>query len=507
MQLVAYLKGERVDATQMAHEPWRALVNHPDYPSLTLIECGLRASRVTRRGRQFFKHYPDIECPIQHKSESAQHLAMKQALKNRINAMPEWRAEVEHAHPGRVWIADVMATHASGKRLAFEVQLSPQSEDEYIRRSQRYADDRIRAVWVVPDNLDWFRVQMPMIVTGFGKTSDLPGTPGSLMDLAHHQPLVGKRASVGAAVDAVLDLAFQWPHGTPKHQLDEIARLEQMKAEAAADKQARAGEAAELRRLAEAETAARFIAAAAAPGASAARPVLAAKRTWASEVHCLTGGHPMLIWRLTKPAPERASSDPMWRPTMENFDNVRAHVDAWLAAAGSSLAKAMVYKVKGWPVRRTFVCPECKQIIQGRWVSALPPEKWTLIAEASAASAEARDMLHRKPPTQPSHFSEEPRPARLPVQVEESDWRFIGPRRKPYWMTESGSEELPYRLAAKKAHAERMEQLRANPRYRVSPNGFRFECTDCGGEFEDDKEGIHADRGCVTPGTRSFGWR
>lgn len=507
MQLVAYLKGERIDATQMAHEPWRALADHPDYASLTLIECGLRASRVTRRGRQFFKHYPDIECPIQHKSESAQHLAMKQALKNRINAMPEWHAEVEHAHPERAWIADVIASHASGKCLAFEVQLSPQSEEEYIRRSQRYADDRIGAVWVVPDNLDWFRVRMPMIVTGFGKTSDLPETPGLLMDLAHDQPLVGKRASVGAAVDAVLDLAFHWPHGTPRRQLDEMAKLEQMKADAAAEKQAWAGEAAELRRLAEAERAARFVTGAAAPEASAAAPVLAAKRIWASEVHCLDAGHPFLIWRATKPAPEPKSGDATWRPTTENFDNVRAHVDAWLAAARSSLAKAAVYKVKGWPVRRTFVCPECKQIVQGRWVSALPPEKWTLIAEARAARAGARDVLHRKPPTQATDSSQKPRPARLPSQVEENDWRFIGPRRKSSWVTETGIEELPYRMAAKKAYAERMEQLRANPRYRVSPNGFRFQCTDCGGEFEDDKEGIHADRGCVTRGTRSFGWR
>jgi hypothetical protein len=106
---------------------------------------------------------------------------MKRALKDRINAAPDWHAEVEHAHPERAWIADVMAVHASGKRLAFEVQLSPQSEEEYIRRSQRYADDRIGAVWIVPDNLDWFRVQLPMIVTSFGKTSDLPSAPGSLI--------------------------------------------------------------------------------------------------------------------------------------------------------------------------------------------------------------------------------------------------------------------------------------------------------------------------------------
>lgn len=516
MQLVAYLNGERVDATQVTHEPWRALVNHPDYESMVLIECGLRASRVTRRDRQFFKHYPDVECPIEHKSESAQHLAMKQALKDRINAAPGWRAEVEHAHPEREWIADVMATHASGRRLAFEVQLSVQNEDEYIRRSQQYADARIGAVWVVPDNIEWFRVQLPMIVTGFGKTSDLPGVPGALMDLSRYQPMFGARGSVGGGVDAVLHPAFSWPHGTPRHQLEEIARLEQLKARAAAEKQEREEQAAELRRLAEEKAAreateleARFIASATAPDGRGALPVLAAKRIWASEVRCMEAGHPMFIWRLTEPTLKRTSAAPMWRPTTENFDNVRAHVDTWLAAAGSSLAKAKVYRVKDWPVRRTFACPVCEQIVHGRWVSALPPTKWSVIAEASIASAEARDVLHRQPPRQPAPPAVKRRPAVLPSHVEEGDWRFIGPRRRrSYWMTDSsGVGELPYRLAAKEAHAARMQQLRADPRYRVSPNGFRFECVDCGGEFEDDNEGIHADGACMIPGIRRFGWQ
>lgn len=520
VQLVAYLNGERIDATQMAHEPWRALVNHPDYASLTLIECGLRASRVTRRGRQFFKHYPDIECPIQHKSESAQHLAMKRALKGRINAAPDWRAEVEHAHPERAWIADVMAIHSSGKRLAFEVQLSPQSEEEYIRRSQRYADDRIGAVWIVPDNLDWFRVQMPMIVTSFGKTSDLPSAPGSLMDLDHYQPIFGKRARVGAAVDAVLDPAFRWPYGTPKHQLDEIARLEQMNAKAAAEQHERAAKLAEEKRLAEEKAAheaaaqtARFIATAVAPAVHAVRPVLAGKHIWASAVRCMNAGHPMLIWRLTEPTPSRPNADDPWMPKSENFANVRGSVDAWLAAAAIGLAKASIHRLQGLGDRRAFACPECKQVIRGRWVSALPPAKWTVIAEPSVASGEAREALYRRPLAGPAPSGEKHRPVVLPAQVEESDWRFIGPRRKPYWMTEvwmteaRGTGELPYRIAAKEAYAARMQQLRANPRYLVSPNGFRFECTDCGGMFEDDNEGIHAGGGCLIPGARRFGWR
>ncbi|WP_139007022.1 competence protein CoiA [Arthrobacter crystallopoietes] len=527
MQLVAYLNGERIDATQMAHEPWRALVNDPGYKSLVLVECGLRASRVTLGTRQFFRHHRDVACSIGHKSESEQHLAMKRALMDRINAVPGWRAEVEHAHPDRAWIADVMAIHPSGRRLAFEVQLSPQNEDEYIRRSQRYAEDRVGAVWVVPDNLDWFRVRIPMIVTGFGKTSDLPKSPGALMDLSRYQPMFGERGSVGAAVDAVLHPAFRWPHGTPRHQLEEIARLEQMEAKAAAEKQEREEQAAELRRLAEdkaalaaAELAAQFITSAAAPAVGGARPVLAGKRIWASEVRCVEASHPMLIWRLTEQAPKRASTDPMWSPTTENFDNVRAHVDAWLTASGSSVAKAKVYQVKGWPARRTFVCPECEQIIQGRWVSALPPAKWSVIAEGSVASNEARDVRYRKPTKHAPPSVEKKQPAALPAHVEESDWRFIGPRRKLDWMTKTGGVELPYwmteaidagelqyRLAAKEAHATRMQQLRANPRYCVSPNGFRFQCNDCGGEFEDDNEGIHTDGRCLIPAARSFSWR
>jgi hypothetical protein len=97
----------------------------------------------------------------------------------------------------------------SGKRLAFEVQLSAQSEDEYIRRSQRYVDDSIGPVWVVPDNHDEFRVHVPIIVTGFGKTSDLPEDPAELMDRSRYQPMFGRVAEVGSSVGAVLHPSFR----------------------------------------------------------------------------------------------------------------------------------------------------------------------------------------------------------------------------------------------------------------------------------------------------------
>lgn len=77
MQLVAYLNDERVDATEMPHPQWRALNSRADYPNLVLVECGLRAKRVTSRtGRQFFAHYPSVNCRVEHKSESEQHMVM-----------------------------------------------------------------------------------------------------------------------------------------------------------------------------------------------------------------------------------------------------------------------------------------------------------------------------------------------------------------------------------------------------------------------------------------------
>ena len=48
------------------------------------------------------------------------------------------KAFVEYEPSERGWIADVMGIRGDGRKLAFEIQLSPQSEEEYVVRSQRY---------------------------------------------------------------------------------------------------------------------------------------------------------------------------------------------------------------------------------------------------------------------------------------------------------------------------------------------------------------------------------
>lgn len=512
MQLVAYMNGQRIDATQMAHAPWRDLANHPLYRTLVLLECGLRASRVTRQGRQFFKHFPEVECTVEHKSESDQHLAMKRALKERIDAAPGWRAEVEHAHPERAWIADVMALHTSGKRLAFEVQLSPQSEEQYIFRSQRYLDDGVGPVWVIPDNLDWFRVKLPMIVTGFGKTSQLPERPAVLMDAVTYQPMAQDMTSVGVVVDKILHPLFRWAHGTPRKQEENWALQESQRAQNAVAANMKAAAELAAKRIADEEAVRRnaerdalFLQRAEAPDISGAPAAAAGMNIWASVVHCVANGHRMLIWRLLEP-PTRIDLRP-YRPGPENFQNVRAHVTAWLETGGQGLAKADIVKLQGKEKRQGFACPECREVIQGRWVAGIPHTKWALIASGSPARS-GRTLPPWEVVRRRQDAPQTAATRRVQQRYDEADPRFIGPRRRPFWLSEArDAREIAERQAAKDARAAQLQAIRDNPRYRASPNGFRFECTDCGGIFEDDNEGKHANRGCVIPGQRSSGWR
>ena len=132
--------------------------------------------------------------------------------------------------------------------------------------------------------------------------------------------------------------------------------------------------------------------------------------------------------------------------------------------AGNSLVKGEIREGKGWPIRRTFVCPECQDIIQGRWVSGLPPAKWSVIAQGNVARARARDVLHRQQPAPPPPTPVIPAaavkpPERIqtvhrPTLIQEGDPGFIGPRRWAYWMSEvRDADQLAARLAAKDAKA------------------------------------------------------
>lgn len=509
MQLVAYQNGERIDATTMEHEPWRGLSASPGYKDLTFLECGLRAKRVTWK-RQFFAHWPGTLCDVDHKSESPQHLVMKEALAARINATPGWRAQVEYSDPGRTWTADVMGFDTHGRRLAFEVQLSSRNEDDYIYRSQRYFEAGIRVIWVVPRAPDWRMVRLPVVVSGFGKTSDLPHELMELMSRREFQPLFVATMDVGTAIGRILHPSFRWPYGSPENQKQ--LHLSKIKAAQAEDERIRAEaehEAAEHARM-KAEKArllalqrTEFLQSAVPAAAVAAAPMeTAGMNLWASVVRCPNAAHPVLIWHVGDPAVP-ASDPECWRPVAENFINVQHKVDDWLTTTKAPVRKAKLVPVKGPRKTLAFSCPTCNDIISGLLIAVLPPEKWSLIA-GPEERAQQQPSSEQPPPQQcvrlPVHREGHTRtPITFPVTVSHDPApAIIGSDGKPLWVSEAqNDQEIAERQAAKDRRAAQIQAIRDNPRYLSFPNGFRLQCTDCGGIFEVDGEILHAGARCL----------
>lgn len=200
MPLIAMLDGARVDATQYDSGSWAALQASEDRKRLVMPVCNIRAVAKTRgRATRFFAHYSLSGCTVDHGGESPQHLAMKEALARGIEAVPGWHAIIEYPHPSREWIIDVLAESDDRiHRVAFEVQLSSQAPAEYFRRTQRYFDSNVFPVWLVPRALEYSPVHLPMVITAFGKTSEVPEKPSELLDLQVRHDLSAEQGILGA---------------------------------------------------------------------------------------------------------------------------------------------------------------------------------------------------------------------------------------------------------------------------------------------------------------------
>jgi competence CoiA-like predicted nuclease len=110
-----------------------------------------------------------------HGGESPQHLALKEALQRCIDGVSGWHAIVEHSHPSRDWVIDVLAESDDlTKSVAFEVQLSSQTPDESFKRSQRYFESGLFTVWLVPRHLEPHHIKVPVVVTGLRSRTTSP---------------------------------------------------------------------------------------------------------------------------------------------------------------------------------------------------------------------------------------------------------------------------------------------------------------------------------------------
>jgi competence CoiA-like predicted nuclease len=134
--LVALVDGVRTVSILLSDDRWLGLQAAARKKSVALtLPCGLPGHlRTSRLGTRHFAHNPGGGGCAEHVRETAQHLLAKSIIIRAASAAG-WHAEPESRGDG--WVADVLATK-DGRRIAFEVQWSAQTRDEYQHRQGRY---------------------------------------------------------------------------------------------------------------------------------------------------------------------------------------------------------------------------------------------------------------------------------------------------------------------------------------------------------------------------------
>ena len=387
MLLTAMLDGSRVDATTYRKEAWSELQESEDRKRMVMPVCGVRAVAKTRGGTtKFFAHLRKAGCKVDHGGETPQHLAMKEALKLCIDHVPGWHAIVEHPHRSREWIIDVLAESDDlTRKVAFEVQLSSQTPDKYFARSQRYFDSSIFPVWLVPRRLEYHETKVPIVVTGFGKSSTLPESVTDLLALPADQDFVQAKNNLGVFVAALLRQGPRWRAGSPKHQ----AALQK----AAADREAARAEAERKKLEAIEQDIADMNDRSASPEAAFGQHLIRTPTdtfVWGSLTSCWSCEQPMLVWDARIWARGKYAGAPGLRvkpdvgeKRWENHPEVHRAVDKWIHAAKSDIPKATIQKRRTKASGRlygAFVCPGCDSTMGQFFISCIRPEKWSLLS-------------------------------------------------------------------------------------------------------------------------------
>lgn len=147
MPLRAVIAGEIIYAFLVAPSEWRVLQSElRANRSIGRLPCcgALPIAKTSKRGTQFFAHYARTGCEIEGETEI--HLRAKRELYEGCIAAG-WQATTEESGPEGDWRADVLASRGQ-RRVAFEIQWSPQSEVRTIERQQALARDGVRGCWL-----------------------------------------------------------------------------------------------------------------------------------------------------------------------------------------------------------------------------------------------------------------------------------------------------------------------------------------------------------------------
>lgn len=146
MPLSCLQGGDLVLSFRLDETAWRRLADeNRRLQHLSMCCCGSPVVlKKSKYGTRFFAHARRGQCNSA--SESDFHLLAKEVVATAVENFG-WTARVEYRHPSGAWIADVLA-EKDGRRIAFEIQLSPQTIYDTFQRHERYREHGVDCVWL-----------------------------------------------------------------------------------------------------------------------------------------------------------------------------------------------------------------------------------------------------------------------------------------------------------------------------------------------------------------------
>jgi Competence protein CoiA-like family len=175
--------GVSIHAFDLGSEEWAALAEtNRTRRHLVMPCCSAPVTlKKSRLGTQFFAHKAVGECTTA--PETEEHLKLKQ-IAVEVARAHGWEAQTEVAE-GQLWRADVLATKG-GAKVAIEIQWSPQTDEETLRRQRRYAESGVRGLWLLRQRKFAIDAELPAARVEAGDDGFLAHLPGRDHTLGLH---------------------------------------------------------------------------------------------------------------------------------------------------------------------------------------------------------------------------------------------------------------------------------------------------------------------------------
>jgi competence protein CoiA len=150
--LKAIVDGETIIGPDLSSEEWTKLkLRHRKGLPVKMGCCGAPGHlRISKKGTQHFYHAVDTGCNYEH--ESKEHLEIKYQI-YQICKSEQWETYVEFPALDRTWISDVYAIK-DGRKIVFEIQISPISPTDLEDRDKKYRDEGIESYWLLDNFLE-----------------------------------------------------------------------------------------------------------------------------------------------------------------------------------------------------------------------------------------------------------------------------------------------------------------------------------------------------------------